>query len=169
MDLWVPRMSSGYLNQDFRESALRHETGTLLDDLDGAEASKTVRFTIGGKSYEIDLSAKNAEPHKARRAGGRASVRPKVRASRTAGDAPTGAAKGETLFSGLDAEQKDAFRRWAKMPNARRTSNERVQAWIDVGKPTDGRAPGRKAPVKRTVARTTDIARVWPSGRRLNL
>jgi len=36
-------------------------TKTLIDDLDGAEASETVRFTIGGKSYEIDLSAKNAE------------------------------------------------------------------------------------------------------------
>jgi len=103
VDLWVPRISSGYIDQDFRESALRHETGTLVDDLDGAEASKTVRFTIGGKSYEIDLSAKNAEqldkllePYRARRAGGRASARPKIRASRAAGDAPTGAAKGKT-------------------------------------------------------------------------
>jgi hypothetical protein len=25
--LWVPRMSSGYFDQDFRESAVRHETG----------------------------------------------------------------------------------------------------------------------------------------------
>jgi hypothetical protein len=31
-------------------------TKTLIDDLDGAEASETVRFTIRGKSYEIDLS-----------------------------------------------------------------------------------------------------------------
>jgi hypothetical protein len=141
-------------------------TKTLIDDLDGAEASETVRFAIGGKSYEIDLSAKNAEqldkllePYKARRAGGRASVRPKARASRTSGAALTGAAKGKTLFSELDAEHKDAFRRWAKMPNARRISDERVQAWIDAGRPIDGRAPGRKAPVKRTVARKKTATR----------
>jgi hypothetical protein len=141
-------------------------TKTLIDDLDGAEASETVRFTIGGKSYEIDLSAKNAEqldkllePYKARRAGGRASVRLKARASRASGAAPTGGAKGKTLFSGLNAEQKDAFRRWAKMPNARRISDERVQAWIDAGRPIDGRAPGRKASVKRTVARKKTATR----------
>jgi hypothetical protein len=141
-------------------------TKTLIDDLDGAEASETVRFTIGGKSYEIDLSAKNAkqldkllDPYKARRAGGRAPVRPRVGASRASGAAPTGAATGKTLFSGLDAEQKDAFRRWAKMPNARRISDERVQAWIDAGRPTGGKAPGRKASVKRTVARKKTVTR----------
>lgn len=148
-------------------------TKTLVDDLDGAEASETVRFTIGGKSYEIDLSAKNAEqldtllePYKARRADGRGSVRPKVRASRASGAAPTDAAKGKTLFSGLDAEQKDAFRRWAKMPNARRISDDRVQAWIDAGRPVGGRAPGRKASVKRTVARKkTATRRAGPAKR----
>ena len=141
-------------------------TKTLIDDLDGAEASETVRFTIGGKSYEIDLSAKNAkqldkllEPYKARRAGGRASLQPKVRASRSPSAAPTGAAKGKTLFSGLDAEQKDTFRRWAKMPNARRISDEQVQAWIDAGRPIGGRAPGRKASAKRTVARKKTATR----------
>ena len=135
-------------------------TTTLVDDLDGTEASETVRFAIGGKSYEIDLSAKNVkqldkllEPYKARRAGGRASVRPKGRASRAAGTVPTGAARGKTLFSRLDTEQKDAFRKWAKMSNARRISDERVQAWNDAGRPIGGRAPVRKASVKRTVAR----------------
>jgi hypothetical protein len=141
-------------------------TKTLIDDLDGTEASETVRFAIGGKSYKIDLSAKNAkqldkllEPYKARRAGGRASVRPKGRTSRAAAAAPTGAARGKTLFSRLDAEQKDAFRMWAKMPNARRISDERVQAWIDAGRPTGRRAPGRKTSVKRTVARKKTTTR----------
>ena len=141
-------------------------TKTLIDDLDGTEASETVRFTIGGKPYEIDLSAKNAkqldkllEPYKARRAGGRASTRLKARASRASGAAPTGAAKGKTLFSGLNAEQKNAFRRWANMPNARRISDERVQAWIDAGRPIVRRAPGRKASVKRAVARKKTATR----------
>jgi hypothetical protein len=148
-------------------------TKTLIDDLDGAEASETVRFTIGGKSYEIDLSAKNAkqldkllDPYKARRDGGRVSVRTKVRASQASGAGLTGAAKAKTLFSGLDAEQKDAFRRWAKMPNARRISDERVQAWIDAGRPIGGRAQGRKASVKRTVARKqTAIRKAGPAKR----
>ncbi|HET9733131.1 MAG TPA: hypothetical protein VFP54_10690 [Acidimicrobiales bacterium] len=40
-----------------------------------------------------------------------------------------------TLFSQLDSEEKDRFRAWADMPNARRISDARVQAWIDAGRP----------------------------------
>lgn len=29
-------------------------TEVVIDDLDGSNASETVQFTIGGKSYEID-------------------------------------------------------------------------------------------------------------------
>ena len=32
----------------------------LVDDLDGSEAQETVKFALDGRSYEIDLSAKNA-------------------------------------------------------------------------------------------------------------
>jgi len=32
----------------------------LVDDLDGSEAQETIRFALDGRSYEIDLSAKNA-------------------------------------------------------------------------------------------------------------
>src|SRR5690349_15787579 len=35
-------------------------TVTLDDDLDGRPADQTVRFAVGGASYEIDLSRKNA-------------------------------------------------------------------------------------------------------------
>jgi len=35
-------------------------TVTLDDDLDGGPADQTVRFAVGGASYEIDLSKKNA-------------------------------------------------------------------------------------------------------------
>ncbi|WP_042378912.1 histone-like nucleoid-structuring protein Lsr2 [Streptacidiphilus melanogenes] len=34
---------------------------TLSDDLDGGVAEETVQFGLDGKSYEIDLSAQNAE------------------------------------------------------------------------------------------------------------
>lgn len=33
----------------------------LVDDLDGGEASETVEFGLDGTSYEIDLSAQNAQ------------------------------------------------------------------------------------------------------------
>jgi hypothetical protein len=33
---------------------------SLEDDLDGGPADETVRFAIGGRAYEIDLSAANA-------------------------------------------------------------------------------------------------------------
>lgn len=34
---------------------------TLSDDIDGGAAEETVHFAVDGKSYEIDLSARNAE------------------------------------------------------------------------------------------------------------
>lgn len=33
---------------------------TLVDDFDGTEAAETVRFSLDGKNYEIDLSKSNA-------------------------------------------------------------------------------------------------------------
>jgi hypothetical protein len=52
----------------------------LEDDLDGGDASETVAFGLDGRSYEIDLNAKNAKALRdalakyvaaGRRAGGR--------------------------------------------------------------------------------------------------
>jgi hypothetical protein len=56
----------------------------LVDDVDGGEAEETVSFALDGVSYEIDVSAENAEAIReaispwighARRVGGRASSR----------------------------------------------------------------------------------------------
>jgi|SRR3954454_6278104 len=33
----------------------------LIDDLDGSEGAETIRYSVDGKDYEIDLSEKNAE------------------------------------------------------------------------------------------------------------
>jgi hypothetical protein len=66
----------------------------LTDDIDGGEADETVPFALDGVSYEIDLSAANAEALReifapyvdvARRVGGRASRRPGAKA-RPAGE-----------------------------------------------------------------------------------
>jgi len=56
----------------------------LVDDVDGGEADETVSFALDGVSYEIDVSAENAESLRealapwvghARRVGGRAVTR----------------------------------------------------------------------------------------------
>jgi nucleoid-associated protein Lsr2 len=53
---------------------------TLEDDLDGGDATETVTFALDGRTYEIDLNAKNAKALRdalakyvaaARRSGGR--------------------------------------------------------------------------------------------------
>lgn len=58
---------------------------TLVDDLDGGDAAETVRFSLDGTDYEIDLSTKNAEELRSavggyieagRRSGGRGRGRP---------------------------------------------------------------------------------------------
>jgi hypothetical protein len=33
----------------------------LIDDLDGSEGAETIRYSVDGQEYEIDLSEKNAE------------------------------------------------------------------------------------------------------------
>ena len=63
---------------------------TLEDDLDGRPADETVRFALGGTTYEIDLSTKNANAFRrqlapfiehARRAGRGQRRRPRRAAS----------------------------------------------------------------------------------------
>ena len=105
----------------------------LADDLDGSDADETIRFTLDGKSYEIDLSKKNA-------AAFRKALKPYVAAGRSSGRM-TSASKGAgkrgtaTAFSKLAAEEKERFRKWAKLPNARRIADDRVKAWQAAGKP----------------------------------
>lgn len=106
----------------------------LTDDLDGSDADETVQFSLDGKSYEIDLNSKNA-------AGLRKALSMYIEKGR-ASSSSTSRSRGRatqsgsaTLFSQLDAEEKDRFRRWADMPTARRIGDTRVQGWIDVGRP----------------------------------
>lgn len=58
-------------------------TITLVDDLDGSEADEQVEFAVDGRSYEIDLSAANAERL-------RESLAPFVSAARRVGGRRTG-------------------------------------------------------------------------------
>ena len=38
----------------------KQTTVILVDDLDGSEATEQVEFAVDGRSYEIDLSARNS-------------------------------------------------------------------------------------------------------------
>jgi hypothetical protein len=67
----------------------------LVDDVDGGEADETVSFALDGISYEIDVSAANAEAIRealspwaghARRLGGRATSRGRTLKSRPAAE-----------------------------------------------------------------------------------
>lgn len=108
----------------------------LTDDLDGGDADETVSFALDGKAYQIDLTKKNAAAlrrafkryiDKGRAAG---------RARRTSGSrASNPSASKATLFSQLSADEKDRFRKWAKMPNARRIADGRIREWRKAGKP----------------------------------
>ncbi|MEV3857001.1 Lsr2 family protein [Streptomyces sp. NPDC050095] len=80
----------------------------LVDDIDGGEADETVTFALDGKTYEIDLSEKNAdklrkalEPFRgsARRTG-------KLTQGRTRSLAPRQRPAGEPT--------PEELRRWAK-------------------------------------------------------
>lgn len=109
----------------------------LVDDIDGGDADETISFALDGKSYEIELSKKNAFAL-------RKALAPYIDKGRLAGRPPgpgrgrarRGASSGvRTLFSELDTEEKERFRAWAQMPTARRVGDSRVQAWIDAGRP----------------------------------
>lgn len=84
---------------------------SLIDDLDGSEAEETIEFGLDGVTYQIDLSADNAEELRdalaqyvehARRAGGR--KRTNVRPS----------AKPVSRTATVDREQNQAIRAWAR-------------------------------------------------------
>ena len=107
----------------------------LTDDLDGTPAEETIAFVFDGRSYEIDLNKKNAQALRKALAPyieGARSVRRSPGARSGRAQAPSGS---KTLFSQLDAEEKDRFRKWADMPTARRIGDSRVQEWIDAGRP----------------------------------
>jgi len=107
----------------------------LTDDIDGGDAVETISFSLDGKSYEIDLSEKNATELRSALAPfvdkGRSSGR-KTAAGRPSRTQSGGSA---TLFSQLDAEEKERFRVWAELPNARRIADARVEKWIEAGRP----------------------------------
>ena len=92
----------------------------LTDDLDGSEATETVRFGLDGRDYEVDLSKRNAKSLRdglkryvevGRKTGGR-------RTSRSG----TGA--------GSDRGQLSAMRVWARQQGMEVSERGRISARV---------------------------------------
>ena len=88
----------------------RREIVVLEDDLEGGDAEETVKFSLDGVSYEIDLNGKNAKKL-------RDSLSAYVSASRKVGRG--GVVVGGRTARGRggavsDREQNKAIREWAK-------------------------------------------------------
>lgn len=77
-------------------------TVALVDDFDGTQAAETVRFSLDGKNYEIDLSKSNANEF-------RRTLRPYVDRARTV--------------------HRSSSRRTGKSTAARRASNRRSEGY----------------------------------------
>jgi hypothetical protein len=85
----------------------KQTTVTLIDDLDGGEAAEQVEFTVDGKSYEIDLSAKNSEKL-------RDLLSPYIAAARrTGGRRSSGGTTALAARPVSDRQQNQAIREWA--------------------------------------------------------
>ena len=97
---------------------------TLVDDLDGSEATESVPFGIDGKGYEVDLSAANAERLRGLLAPFVASAR---KASKRGGGP---AAATRTRRATVDREQSQAIREWARGQGLTVSDRGRIPALV---------------------------------------
>ena len=84
----------------------KQTTVTLIDDIDGGEAEEQIEFAVDGKSYEIDLSAKNSKKL-------RDVLAPYVAAARRTGGRRTASAPAPAVRPVSDRQQNQAIREWA--------------------------------------------------------
>jgi len=82
-------------------------TVSLVDDLSGSQADETVSFGLDGKSYEIDLSSKNADKL-------RGALADYVAAARRPGGGRKASAASAARRPAVDREQNQAIREWAR-------------------------------------------------------
>lgn len=90
-------------------------TVTLQDDLDGGPAEETLRFSLSGVDYEIDLSAKNA-------ASFRSQIAPFVEYARAAGVAR----RRRSSRPASSRRQSAAIRAWAKQQGIQLSDRGRI-------------------------------------------
>lgn len=98
----------------------------LVDDLTGDSADETVEFGIDGKSYEIDLSAKNAGKLREALAAYVGAAR-KATTARRRGAAATAA---PARRPSIDREQNQAIREWARKRGMKVSDRGRIPAEV---------------------------------------
>lgn len=92
----------------------------LTDDLDGSEATETVRFGLDGREYEVDLSKKNA---KSLRDG----LKRYVEVGRRTGGRRTSRIGSST---GSDRAHLSAIRAWARQQGMEVSERGRISARV---------------------------------------
>jgi hypothetical protein len=92
---------------------------TLIDDLDGSDADRTISFTIDGDQYAIDLSKSNAEKFEA-------AVAPYVKAARKTSTARASA--GRSRRGGSSASDTKEAREWLRANGHQVSDRGRVPA-----------------------------------------
>jgi hypothetical protein len=104
-------------------------------------ATDRLRFAWQGRDLVLLVCEKHADPIRnelerlselASPDGNRRRATSSPRAARPPASAEPG---GKTLFSQLSEDDKQRFRAWADMPNARRIGDSRVLAWTEAGRP----------------------------------
>jgi hypothetical protein len=98
-------------------------TVSLVDDLSGSQADETVSFGLDGKSYEIDLSSKNAEKL-------RGALADYVAAARKAGGTRRAAAASPAHRPAVDREQNQAIREWARRKGMKVNERGRIPSEV---------------------------------------
>ena len=98
----------------------------LIDDLDGQSADETVEFGIDGKSYEIDLSSKNASKLRDALASYVGAGR-RVSTRRRGGSSGGGSA---SRRPSIDREQNQAIRGWARKRGMKVSDRGRIPAEV---------------------------------------
>lgn len=107
----------------------------LLDDIDGRPADETVAFAIDGITYEIDLSAQNADQL-------RTSVAPYVEKARKAGTVRSARkGKGTPSRTANSRERSAEIRAWAKEHGI--AVNERGRIPANVLEAYEANDPGK--------------------------
>lgn len=96
-------------------------TVVLIDDIDGvSEADDTVRFTLDGTAYEIDLTAAHVEEL-------RAALAPFIAAARKAGRT-TSSRPGRKAATGTAGPSAEEIRVWAKSQKLKVSERGRISA-----------------------------------------
>lgn len=101
----------------------KQTTVTLVDDIDGGEADEHLEFSFEGRSYEIDLSAKN---------GGklRDVLAPYIAAGRRRTGRGTTSTTASTARPSVDRELNQAIREWAQQQDMKIAERGRIPSHV---------------------------------------